>query len=278
MQTRGSDKKGEESRAFQDFALALAEASSKAILPHFRKAMDVENKDLEAFDPVTVADRAGEACMRRMIEERFPDHGIIGEEYGCKDSRSGYSWVLDPIDGTKSFIIGFPAWATLIGLVYEGRPLMGLMSQPYVGETFYGSRDGGTFHVRGNRKTILRVTEGRTLATATAGTIGPERFKTRAQVNGLSNLSASVRMLRYGGDAYFYCLLASGLLDIAFDAELQPYDVIPLIPIIEGAGGVIRTWQMGNASSGGNIVSASNQALLEEAVAALGSGSGETPG
>jgi histidinol phosphatase-like enzyme (inositol monophosphatase family) len=259
----------------QDFALALADASSKAILPHFRQAMDIENKDLEAFDPVTIADRAGEACMRRMIEERFPDHGIIGEEYGCKLSRSGYTWVLDPIDGTKSFIIGFPAWATLIGLMYEDRPLIGLMSQPYVGETFVGSRDGGAFHIRSNRKTVLRVTDGSTLASATAGTIGPERFKTLSQVNGFSSLSARVRMMRYGGDAYFYCLLASGLLDIAFDADLQPYDVIPLIPIVEGAGGIIRTWQMGNASSGGNIVSASNETLLVEAVAALGSGSGE---
>jgi len=271
-----SDHKCEDAGTFQDFALALAEASSKAILPHFRQAMDIENKDVEAFDPVTIADRSGEACMRRMIEERFPDHGIIGEEYGCKVSRSGYSWVLDPIDGTKSFIIGFPAWATLIGLMYEDRPLIGLMSQPYVGETFIGSCGGGTFHIRSNRKTLLRATQGRTLASATAGTIGPERFKTRAQLNGLSSLSASVRMMRYGGDAYFYCLLASGLLDIAFDAELQPYDVIPLIPIVEGAGGVICTWQMGDASSGGNIISASSEALLVEAVDAIRSGSGDT--
>lgn len=256
---------------FRDFAVELSQASAQAILPHFRRPMEIENKDGRDFDPVTAADRAGEACMRRMIEQRFPDHGIIGEEYGHKDSRSGYSWVLDPIDGTKSFIIGYPAWATLIGLMHEGRPLIGLMNQPFVGDTFIGSRDGGAFLIRDNHKTQLHVSATSQLAKATAGTIGPERYKTRAQRNGLGRITASVRMMRYGGDAYFYCLVALGLLDIAIDAGLQPYDIIPLIPIIEGAGGQIKTWPQGDATLGGDILSASTEALLEEALEVLSS-------
>jgi myo-inositol-1(or 4)-monophosphatase len=231
--------------------------------------MEVENKDHLSFDPVTVADRAGEACMRQLIEKRFPDHGIIGEEYGQKDSRSGYSWVLDPIDGTKSFIIGFPTWGTLIGLTYEGRPHIGLMNQPYIGETFIGNRHAGTFLIRGQRFAPLHVSTTKQLANATVGTIGPERYKANSQIAGLRSLTAGVRMIRYGGDAYFYCLLASGLLDIAMDADLQPYDIIPLIPIVEGAGGHIGTWTRGDPARGGNILSASTEVLFEEALAVI---------
>ena len=263
------NQKSANHETYWNFALELAQASAQVILPHFRRFMEIENKDHLTFDPVTVADRAGEACMRQLIEKRFPDHGIIGEEYGHKNSRSGYSWVLDPIDGTKSFIIGFPAWGTLIGLTYEGRPQIGLMNQPYVGETFIGSRDAGAFLVRDRRKTLLRVSETTRLANATAGTIGPERYKAPDHIAGLKSLTAGVRMMRYGGDAYFYCLLASGHLDIAMDAELHPYDIIPLIPIIEGAGGHIGTWTRGDPARGGNILSASTAALLEEALAVI---------
>jgi histidinol phosphatase-like enzyme (inositol monophosphatase family) len=254
---------------YWNFALELAHASAQAILPHFRRLTEVENKDHLDFDPVTVADRAGEARMRKLIEERFPDHGIIGEEYGNKETRSGYSWVLDPIDGTKSFVIGFPAWATLIGLMHEGRPQIGLMNQPYIGETFIGSRHAGTFLIRGERRAPLRVSPTKQLSNANAGTIGPERYKANSQIAGLKSITSGVRMIRYGGDAYFYCLLASGLLDIAMDADLQPYDIIPLIPIVEGAGGHIGTWTRGDPARGGNILSASTEALFEEALAVI---------
>src|SRR6266511_3769553 len=122
-----------------DFALALADASAQRILPFFRKANRIDLKPGAVWDPVTEADRAGEAAIRLMIEGRFPDHGILGEEYGVKESRSGFTWILDPIDGTRGFICGMPTWATLIGLNYEERPVLGVMHQPYVGETFYAN-------------------------------------------------------------------------------------------------------------------------------------------
>jgi myo-inositol-1(or 4)-monophosphatase len=120
-------------------ALAIADAAAEEILPHFRKDSAVDNKSDDAFDPVTEGDRAGERAMRALIEEHFPDHGIIGEEFGEKDSKSGFTWVLDPIDGTRAFICGMPTWATLVGLNYEGKPVVGVMNQPWVGEVFFGN-------------------------------------------------------------------------------------------------------------------------------------------
>lgn len=254
---------------FSRFALTLARESAKAILPYFRVPLRVEDKGDVDFDPVTAADRAGEARMRHLIEQTFPSHGILGEEYGRKDSQSGYTWILDPIDGTKSFIIGFPAWATLIGLSFEGVPVLGLMNQPYVGDTFIGDRMSGSFLLRNSSRTKIQVSAVRHLAGATAGTIGPERYKSAEQFGGLTRLISRCKMLRYGGDAYFYCLLASGMLDVVIDADLEPYDVSPLIPIVEGAGGIIRTWSSASAINGGNIVAAATRTLFEEAVSQL---------
>jgi myo-inositol-1(or 4)-monophosphatase len=254
---------------FWRFALELAHEAGKAILPNFRVPVAIENKDNSGFDPVTVADRESEARMRQMIELRFPDHGIIGEEYGNKDSRCGYTWILDPIDGTKSFVIGFPTWATLIGLTFNGKPILGLMSQPYVGETFIGSQTLGSVLLRKADTVTLRVSSTRMLSAATVGTIGPDRYKSTEQASGLRRLKSATKMVRYGGDSYFYCLVAAGCLDIALDADLQPYDILPLIPIIEGAGGVVGTWSDGDPAQGGNLLCASTQSLFEDARAAL---------
>ena len=124
------------------FAVALARASEAAILPYFRQNTAVDVKESVVWDPVTEGDRAGERVIRQMIEERYPDHGIHGEEYGVKEGKSPFTWVLDPVDGTRSFICGMPTWATLIGLNFEDRPMVGLMNQPVVGDMFYGSPEG----------------------------------------------------------------------------------------------------------------------------------------
>lgn len=254
---------------FTRFALRLAQEAANEILPQFRVSLVVENKGGKDFDPVTNADRSAEARMRRLIEQTFPDHGITGEEYGCRQARSGYTWILDPIDGTKSFIIGFPSWSTLIGLSFEGEPVLGLMSQPYVGETFLGDRVNGSYLLRDGNRVKLRASSIEELAKATAGTIGPERYKSAKQINGLKRLTSSCRMLRHGGDAYFYCLLAAGMLDIAIDADLESYDISPLIPIIEGAGGIVGTWSSNSASQGGNIIAAATRRLFDDAISAL---------
>ena len=154
------------------FAVALAQASASEILPFFRRNTAVEVKDGPVWDPVTEGDRAGERIIRRMIEERYPDHGIHGEEYGTKEARSGFTWILDPVDGTRSFVCGMPTWATLIGLSYEGRPVVGLMNQPVVGDMFYGSPEGAWHDYRG-AVTAIRTRSGVPLARASIGTTAP---------------------------------------------------------------------------------------------------------
>lgn len=203
--------------------------------------------------------------MRQLIEKRFPDHGIHGEEYGFKPARSEYTWVLDPIDGTRAFVIGMPTWATLIGLYKDGKPFIGVMNQPFVGETFIGE-PGAAWHVRGGVHTRLAVRSMRKLAEAQAGTTTPTLY---GNVPGFQKFTQTVQMLRYGGDAYFFGLLAAGQLDIALDPGLQAYDIAALIPIIEGAGGVVGEWTGNDPAKGGNIIAATGPALLEEAAAVL---------
>jgi myo-inositol-1(or 4)-monophosphatase len=247
------------------FALLLAEKSGDAILPHFRNLQAVATKESPDWDPVTEGDKAAERVMRQLIEEHFPDHGIHGEEYGHKSAKSEYSWVLDPIDGTRAFVIGMPTWATLIGLYKNNKPFVGVMNQPFVRETFLGE-PGAAWNIRNGSRHKLSVRTRRTLPEAQAGTTTPTRY---GNTPGFSKFSESVQLLRYGGDAYFFSLVAAGQLDIALDPGLQAYDIAALIPIIEGAGGVVGNWDGGNIAEGGDIIAASHPLLLEEAVALL---------
>jgi myo-inositol-1(or 4)-monophosphatase len=250
------------------FALELARASAEAILPFFRQDIEIDVKSGALWDPVTEGDRAGERIMRAMIEERYPDHGIHGEEYGLKPARSGFTWVLDPVDGTRAFISGMPTWATLIGLTFEERPMVGVMNQPFVGETFYGNPQGAwSLHQGTSRK--LNTRAARPLSQATFTTTAPELYRSAAEKAVLKRLTEATRFTRYGGDAYFFCVLAAGQTDLALDAHMQPYDIAPLIPIIEGAGGIVTTWERGPAAQGGNVVAASSHALHEEALALI---------
>lgn len=251
------------------FALALAEASAREILPHFRRNIDIDVKSGAVWDPVTEADRAGERVMRAMIEKNYPEHGIVGEEYGTKLGRSGMTWILDPVDGTRAFICGMPTWTTLIGLTRDNDALIGVMNQPFVGETFYGNPEGA-FHARGGETQKLKVRAARPISDAILTTTAPELYRTPHEKSVLARLSAAARLTRYGGDAYFFCLLAAGHIDIAMDARMETYDIAPLIPIIRGAGGVVSTWSGGSATGGGNVISATAPELLEEALALMG--------
>ena len=243
------------------FALELAAASAKIILPQFRKNITIDNKLDAGWDPVTEADRSAEQVIRQLIEKHFPSHGIIGEEFGNKSGTSTYSWVLDPIDGTRSFVIGMPTWATLIGLYRDGQPLLGVMNQPFVGEMFYGNPNGAWVNHNSTTQPI-HVRPPVHLSQAALGTTSPYLYDENSN---FETLRKSVTAHRFGGDAYFFALLAAGHLDIAMDPNLQIYDIAALIPIIKGAGGVVGTWTDNDPTQGGNVLCASGQALLDAA-------------
>ena len=250
---------------FADFARALAKASGEAILPLFRTGAKVDNKSSEGFDPVTEADRAAEQAMRRMIETQFPDHGIIGEEFGPKPARSDFCWVLDPIDGTRAFICGLPVWTTLIALKHGGTPVVGVMNQPFIGELFIGGPYGSwSEHHSGRRP--LKVRPASKLKDASLATVAPELYRSPRQQAVLARMKRETRMIRYGGDAYFFALLAAGFIDVAMDADLKPYDIAALVPIIEGAGGVVSTWEGMPPAEGGDVIAAASPALHTEAL------------
>src|SRR6266436_2379389 len=235
---------------FSAFVDELAAISGETILPFFRTALSIANKgDEGSFDPVTAADHAAETAMRALIRRTFPDHGIIGEEYGEERPDAEYVWVLDPIDGTKSFISGMPAWGTLIALLRAGEPVYGMMNQPFIRERFSG--DGAKAHYRGPAGARdLRVRACADLAEAVLFTTSPLLMKAGDREL-FGRVEQMVRLSRYGGDCYAYCMLAAGHVDLVIETGLKPYDVVPLVPIIAGAGGVITTWENGPAHARG---------------------------
>jgi myo-inositol-1(or 4)-monophosphatase len=258
---------------FAAFVDRLATAAGEAILPFFRTALAVENKKYDgSFDPVTAADRAAEAAMRALIRRSFPEHGITGEEFENERADAEYVWVLDPIDGTKSFIAGLPVWGTLIALTRFGDPIFGMMHQPFTGERFTG--DGGAAHYRGpGGKRELRVRPCAALSEALVYTTSP-RLMHSADREIFRCVEEAARLSRYGGDCYAYCMLAAGHIDLVIETELKPHDVMALIPIIAGAGGVITTWENRPAQSGGRIVAAGDRRLHAAALALLTPGTG----
>jgi myo-inositol-1(or 4)-monophosphatase len=253
--------------ALTAFLDRLADSAAAAIMPHFRMATAVENKKDGAFDPVTIADRNAEAAMRKLINETWPDHGIIGEEYGTEREGADHVWVLDPIDGTRSFISGIPLWGVLIGLLVEGKPAVGMMAQPFTGERFAG--DGRRAWYSGpSGRSALKGRSCAALSDAVLFTTTPFLFRDGEQ-DAYQRVEKSVRMARYGTDCYGYCMVASGHADLVVEAGLQPYDVVALIPIVEGAGGRMTGWDGGSAAGGGRVIAAGDPQLHEQAMAKL---------
>lgn len=253
---------------FAAFIGRLATSSGDTILPFFRTSLTIDNKQPgRDFDPVTEADRAGEAVMRRLIKASFPQHGIIGEEFGNEREDADYVWVLDPIDGTKSFIAGFPVWGTLIALLHKGTPVFGMMHQPFIGERFSG--DNGSASYKGppgeRRLSVRRCTA---LKEATLFTTSP-LLMNEADRAIFEKVQAETRLTRFGGDCYAYCMLAAGQLDLVIETELKPYDIAALIPIVTGAGGIVTTWDGKPAQSGGRIVAAGDKRVHEAALKIL---------
>ena len=253
---------------FAAFVDDLATVSGETILPFFRTSLSVEDKSRGgSFDPVTAADRAAEAAMRTLIRRSFPDHGIVGEEYGSERADAEYVWVLDPIDGTKSFIAGMPMWGTLIGLTRFGQPVFGMVHQPFMRERFTG--DGGAARYRGpTGERELRVRSCASLSDAVLFTTSPRLMKTSDRQT-FGRVEEAVRLSRYGGDCYAYCMVAAGHIDLLIETELKPYDIAAIIPIITGAGGVITNWENGPAVGGGRVVVAGDKRVHAAALAVL---------
>lgn len=252
---------------FSHFVNELATLSGQAILPFFRTALAPENKAEGGFDPVTEADRAAEAVMRQMIKRKLPTHGIVGEEFGSEAQDAEYVWVLDPIDGTRAFISGLPSWGTLIGLTRGGHPAYGMMHQPFTGERFFGD-GGGSFYRGPGGERRLRTRRCASLAEATLATTTPHLFD-EAQRAAYDRVEAQARLTRYGTDCYAYCMVAAGHIDLVIEAGLKPYDIVALIPIIEGAGGVVTSWDGGSAAAGGTVVAAGDKRLHQAALELL---------
>src|SRR5438270_2621787 len=253
---------------FSAFIGRLATASGETILPFFRTSLSIDDKSkTKEFDPVTEADRAAEAVMRRLIKANFPQHGIVGEEFGNEREDSDYVWVLDPIDGTKSFIGGFPIWGTLIALLHKGAPVFGMMHQPFIGGRFSG--DNGSANYKGpSGERRLQVRRCPSLAEAPPYTTTPLLMNDRDRAI-FGRIEQGARLSRYGGDCYSYCMLAAGHVDLVVETELKPYDIAALIPIVTGAGGVVTTWEGKPAQGGGRIVAAGDARVHEEALKLL---------
>jgi len=251
------------------FANELADQAGQVILPMFRTNIAVENKQQKnAFDPVTAADRAGEQIMRKLIEQRYPDHTIRGEEFPDRIGSGPFTWLLDPIDGTKAFIMGIPVWSTLIGLLKDGVPFIGVMDQSFVTERFVGTPGGA--HVAGplGRKS-LKTRDTTCLDQAFLGTTHPGQNRASNEFRAYEALESRVKHHRYGADAYFYCLLAAGHMDIVVDSDMAAYDIAALIPIIQSAGGVVTTWDGASAADGGDILAAATPELHSAALETL---------
>ncbi|MEL6288443.1 MAG: inositol monophosphatase family protein [Pseudomonadota bacterium] len=277
------------------------DASDAVIRPYFRALDQVDDKtggapsgapgsgdhasDAPAFDPVTEADRAAEQAIIEVIRDAFPDDAIVGEESGRSDGATSRTWIIDPIDGTRAFVAGLPTFGTLLGLLEDGVPRFGAMSQPILAERFVGGdvgRSGGDgtradspsssalaqYVSRSGEKSPLRVSGVRDLEAAMLATTDPYLFSADER-RAFDACLARCRMIRFGGDCYSYCLLAAGHIDLIIESGLQAYDIAPLVPIIEAAGGVVTSWSGGAAAGGGQVIAAASEALADAARALL---------
>ena len=276
---------------FIDLANGLADEAGTVISHYFRQGFQVDSKD--DASPVTIADREVEQRLREIIEARRPEDGILGEEFGIKESRNGLTWVLDPIDGTKSFVIGRPTFGTLIALCEGDAPVLGVIDQAILKERWVGSEGGTTMNGK-----AVRTRQCGALKNACAASTTPAMFSAPSPLiplplqggevkegrkprqgegaikNGnpvLRKIEEKVKMLAWGGDCYMYGLLASGYMDLTVEESLSPYDFAALVPIVNGAGGKICDWDGEDLTlkSDGHVVALGDATLLEETLALL---------
>ena len=251
---------------FVAFAHELADIAGRILRHYYRATVAIEDK--ADASPVTIADREAEEAIRKLIRRRFPGHGIEGEEFGAERADAEFVWHLDPIDGTKSFLIGRPLFGTLIGLTGAGRPLLGVIDQCVLGERWLGATgEGSNWNGR-----PIRVRTCPSLDRAVLCLTSPEMFRTPQERAGFDRVRQAVRWPVYGGDCYAYGLLAMGLVDVIVEADMDAHDFLALVPVVEGAGGVMTDWagQPLTASSEGRIVAAGDRNIHAQVVDLLG--------
>ena len=254
------------------FAEDLAEAARDCARSRFRAGLQADNKDAGGFDRVTEADRAIEARLRALIENRYPLDAVLGEEGGHTQGTSGRTWVLDPIDGTRAFIAGVPTWTVLISLTTQDHgPVLSVIDQPHIGERFCAIAHDGHLQaelVHEARRRALTTRSTKHLKDALAATTDPYLFK-GAEADAFEAVRGRVRLMRFGLDAYAYAMIAAGGLDLVVESELQPWDIAALVPVVRGAGGVVTDWRGRDTFETGQVVAAATAALHREALDVL---------
>lgn len=248
-----------------ELAVAMADAADEVAARHFRHAFDIEHKADES--PVTIADKETEAAMRALIRERFPEHGIFGEEQGNEQLDARHVWVVDPIDGTASFAIGAPIFGSLIALLEDGKPILGIVNCPAMNERWIGARGRPT--TLNGRPVRTRTCPG--LDAVWTSATSPAMFRPGDEAEAAARLRDRARRVVWGMDCYAYGLIANGTLDVICESDLKPYDFMATVPVIEGAGGRVTDWR-GDAltlQSGGQVLASGDPKLHEAAIAVL---------
>lgn len=262
------------------FLLHLNHAAGDVITPLFRGNFGMEEKiakdaapsdgTARGFDPVTKADRDAEAAIRKLVAARYPEHGVIGEEYGEDRPDAEFVWVLDPVDGTRAFVAGLPSWTTLIGLRYQGKPVLGSIGQSFLREIYIGNvgPNARARLVTPERETPLRVRPCSSLATAVIASTDPNAYFSSTERDAWNDLRSRARIVRLGCDAYAMAMVAAGSIDLVVEAGLHAWDIDAAIPVIVGAGGVVTDWTGGEVGRhGGRALLAGDRACLDEALA-----------
>tara|TARA_B100001057_G_scaffold251495_1_gene251761 strand:+ start:96 stop:875 length:780 start_codon:yes stop_codon:yes gene_type:complete len=245
-------------REFVNFSNLLADNSRKISLKYFKKKLNISSKSKDQFNPVTIADTSVQSYINTSINKKYPDHSIIGEESSLLQD-SIYEWCIDPIDGTKSFITGFPTWGTLISLSINEKIVLGIADFPALNERYVGY-EKISYKLINNRKKILKA-RSNSLSKSILSTTSTYAFKNQSDKNLFEKISKKTKNVHLGGDCYQYCLLADGYLDIVMESGLSSYDIRALIPIIKNSGGSIKTWNGKNPKDGGKVVATSNRKL-----------------
>ena len=252
---------------FLAFAHRLADRAGEISLGAFRQGLSVERKADRT--PVTEADRGAEAALRQMVNAAYPAHGIVGEEYGSERADAEFVWVFDPIDGTKAFITGNPQFGNLIALMQDGRPVLGVINMPAMGDRWLGAQGHPTTFRDRLGERVCRTRSCASLAEATFKTISPSMFRGREELH--RRLTDSVQLALYGGDCFSYGQVAAGWVDLVIEAGLGVYDYLALVPVVEGAGGLMCDWQGNRLSlkSDGRVICLGDPGLGDEVLELL---------
>jgi myo-inositol-1(or 4)-monophosphatase len=253
-------------REFLNFGNLLADNSRKISLKYFKKKLNVSSKSKKQFNPVTIADTSVQSYINSSINKKYPDHSIIGEESNLIQD-SVYEWCIDPIDGTKSFITGFPTWGTLISLSINGKIVLGIADFPALNERYVGY-DKISYKLINNRKKILKV-KSNNLSKSVLSSTSTYAFENNSDKKNFEKIIKKVKNIHLGGDCYQYCLLADGYIDIILESGLNCYDIRALIPIVRNSGGSIKTWNGQSPNDGGKVIATSSRKLLLEVQALI---------